>query len=110
MILSIITFGCTIWGGGCGVREKSKISRLIKEAAKITNHQLDGIDKIQLKAIERKSFEILNNKKHVLHHEFNSLPSGRRYREIKCRTNRYKFTFIPQAIKAINKALSNNEK
>ena len=107
MLLSIISFGCTAWFGGCGVKEKTKISRFIKEASKIINTNLDSFDEVHLKSVERKAFSIINNKSHVLHSEFCLLPSGRRYAQMKCRTNRHGRTFVPVAIKTLNNALNN---
>ena len=39
---------------------------------------------------------------HVLHNEFQLLPSGRRNRTPPCRLNRYKYSFVPLSIKQLN--------
>ena len=49
LILSVISFGITVWYGGSGVKEKSKISRIIKDSTKIINHSLDGAERIYTK-------------------------------------------------------------
>lgn len=38
---------------------------------------------------------------HILHCEYQLFPSGRHYRVIQCRLNRYKHSFISQYFKAI---------
>ena len=109
LILSIITFSLTMWYGGCGVKEKAKIQKIIREAGKIMNHKLKSLEHHYTYAVERKAFSIIDDKKHSLKHEFILLPSGRRYLEMKCRTNRYKSTFIPSAIRVVNKVKSNSK-
>jgi len=102
LIKSVITFGITVWYGGCGVKEKAKVGKLIKESSKIINCPLEGIDNLHQKQLLNKAFSIINNKNHALYEEFKMLPSGRRYAQARCRTNRYKNTFVPSAIKSVN--------
>ena len=102
LVCSIITFSMIAWYGNCGVKEKSKIQSIIKVARKIVNNDLTTIEHLYLQAVERKAVKIINNPKHPLNDNFKILPSGRRYAQIKCRTNRFKSTFIPSAIKVIN--------
>ena len=102
LVLSIITFSISVWYGSCGLKEKSKIQNVSNECSKIINSKLDPINKEYIKAIERKACSIINSSKHPLKNEFKILPSGRRFTQPKCRTNRYKCTFIPSAISNLN--------
>ena len=102
LVLSIITFSISVWYGSCGVREKSKIQKVTNECSKIINSKLEPISKEYTKAIERKAESIVSSRNHPLKSEFKILPSGRRFTQPKCRTNRYKSTFIPSAISAVN--------
>ena len=48
---------------------------------------------------------VLNNDSHPLRGEFRLLPSGRRFLVPKCRTQRYKNSFVPVAVTELNKKL-----
>ena len=102
LVLSIITFSMSVWYGSCGVKEKSKIQKVSNECSKIINSKLQPINKEYIKAIERKACSIVSSRKHPLNSEFKTLPSGRRFTQPRCRTNRYKSTFIPSAISNLN--------
>ena len=52
--------------------------------------------------ILRKARSILDNDSHVLYHMFDTLPSGRSFRCLSCKTNRKKLSFIPAAISLLN--------
>ena len=109
LVLSLMTYGLTVWYSGCGVKEKALLQKTIQHAAKIINKKLDPLAHSHSGAVERKAFKIVNQRKHPLHSEFFLLNSGKRYRESKCRTNRHKLTFIPTAIKAINACYSKSK-
>ena len=102
LVLSIITFSMSVWYGSCGVKEKSKIQKVSNECSKIINSKLQPINKEYIEAIERKACSIVSSRKHPLNSEFKTLPSGRRFTQPRCRTNRYKSTFIPSAISNLN--------
>jgi len=52
------------------------------------------------KSVLRKAHEILDDPTHILNKQL--LPSGKRFRRLKCRLNRYKNSFMPAAIKMLN--------
>ena len=106
LVLSILTFGISIWYGGCGVKEKAKLQRVVREASGIVGQKLDTLGHAHSTAVDRKAFAIITQRRHPLREEFNILPSGKRYRELRCRTNRHKSTFVPSAIKALNQFYS----
>lgn len=54
-------------------------------------------------AILQKANKMINDPFHILHSEFEMLPSGRRFRSRLCRLNRLRNSFIPRAISAANK-------
>ena len=102
LILSIISFGMTMWYGNCGVKEKSKLQSLINIAGKIVNFKFESAASFHNKNVIKKAHSIMDQPSHPLCEQFELLPSGRRYAGIKTKTNRYKSTFIPTAIRAIN--------
>ena len=102
LVLSIITFSMSVWYGSCGVKEKNKIQRISNECSKITNSKLEPISREYIRAVERKTCSIVISRRHPLYSDFKTLPSGRRFAQPRCRTNRYKSTFIPTAISILN--------
>ena len=102
LILSIITFSFTVWYGSCGVKEKSQIQSLINKSSKIINSEVETATSLYQSAVKRKAKQVIKQPSHPLKSQFKLLPSGKRYVEIKARTNKYKFTFLPSAIKSLN--------
>jgi len=49
------------------------------------------------------AYRILKDPSHILLPEYELLPSGRRYRASRCKSNRYKLSFLPTSIALINK-------
>ena len=66
------------------------------------NDTVKSNDNIFAEKLKSMSQKILNDECHPLHANFELLPSGRRYRMVKCRTNRYLNTLVPKAIQALN--------
>ena len=56
--------------------------------------------------ILRKARSILTKKDHILNQEFTTLPSGRRLRCPICKTNRFKNSFMPVAVRLLNNTWS----
>ena len=56
--------------------------------------------------IIRQAQKIISDPTHVLHPEYQLLPSGRRFRVPQCRLNRFKNSFVPLSIKALNGKLA----
>jgi len=100
---SIFEYGITSWYGNLTVQSKSQIARQIKIAMKImgVKNYLPP-QKIYEQSVIRQAQKIVSDPTHILHPEFQLLPSGRRFRVPKCRLNRYKNYFVPMSIKLIN--------
>ena len=60
LVQSVITFGITVWWGGCSQKDKNKLKREINIARKITNNKLNSIENLYSTAVENKAF--FNNK------------------------------------------------
>ena len=52
--------------------------------------------------VSRQANKIVSDPTHILHPEFQLLPSGRRFRVPRSRLNRYKHSFLPMSIKLLN--------
>ena len=104
IIESILRYGITVWFGNLSVQSKSQLSRLMRSAMKITDSTSPTISLQEIfeQTLRRQSVKIIYDTKHVLHNEFQLLPSGRRYRTPPCRLNRCKYSFVPLSIKQLN--------
>ena len=53
-------------------------------------------------AVIFRSNTITNDRKHPLCLKYEIMPSGKRYRSIKCRTARYNRSFVPTSVRILN--------
>lgn len=86
---SILRYGITAWYGHLIVQSKSQLSRQIQTAMKIMgvkNHL--PLQTINKQSVIRLAKKLVSDPTHILHPEFQLLPSGRRFRVPKCRLNR----------------------
>ena len=100
---SLIRYGITAWFGNLSVQLKSKLIRLMHTAWKIIgvkNHS--SLQSIFEQATLRQANRIISDPSHVLHDEYELLPSGRRFRVPRCKLNRLKNSFILLSIKLLN--------
>ncbi len=59
--------------------------------------------------VNRQAQKIISDPTHVLHSEYQLLPSGRRFRVPMCRLNRFKNSFVPLSFKALNDKLARGQ-
>lgn len=110
-IQSLISFGISCWGGSALQKDKEKINKLIRRAAKITEVPLPTIDMLYEEIVTKKAINIINDPAHPLNAEFILSNRKNRILQHKCRTNRYLNSFVPNATKLLNakSALYNSE-
>ena len=100
---SIIRYGITTWLGNLSVKLKTQLQNLIQRAGKIIGMQPPcPLQEIFERTLIKQGQKISQDPTHILHKEYEMLPSGRRYRVPNCKLNRYKFSFVPLSIKALN--------
>ena len=100
---SIIRYGITTWLGNLSVKLKTQLQNLIQRAGKIIGMQPPRpLQEIFERTLIKQGQKISQDPTHILHKEYEMLPSGRRYRVPNCKLNRYKFSFVPLSIKALN--------
>ena len=101
-IQSIFMFSIQCWFGSLNLKNKSKITKLINIASKVSGVTLDSLQDVAERQILQLSEKIISDSTHILNFEFRLLPSGRRYENPKFRTNRASRSFIPVAVKLLN--------
>ena len=102
-IESIVRYGMMAWFGNLSVKLKSQLQKLIIRAGKIIGQMPPTpLQELFEEAVRKQGLKVINDPNHVLYSQFELMPSGRRYRLPNCKLNRYKFSFVPLAIKLMN--------
>lgn len=100
-IESILTYSATVWYASCTAAERHSLHRVVKAAQRIIRSELPGLDTIYHNRLQKKALSILRDITHPGHSMFELLPSGRRFRTIRTRTNRLRNSFYPRAVASI---------
>ena len=101
-IESILTFALIAWFGNLNIRNKNNINSIVKAASKVMGVPQTQLAVIYDRQVLRKARAILANTGHPLHREFESLPSGRRFRVPRAKCNRSRNSFVSRAITLLN--------
>lgn len=101
-IESVLLFGISVWGGNVTKKDRRRLNRARKCACKIIGTSLPSWEAEYRKRVKQLGEKITADSTHPLHCQFETLPSGRRIRQIKARTGRLSKSFVPQAITILN--------
>ena len=104
-IESVLTFTFICWHGSLSIKEKNRMQGIVKVCSKSAGTPLDGVHDLHKARSLKKARAILADSSHPLWGEFMLLPSGRRYSLPRCRTKRFKRSFIPAVIPIVNSIL-----
>ena len=99
VIQSIISFCICIWGGNANSKAISKIDSVAKYASKITCSDQLSFDQILSKFTEKKIIKIMKDQTHPLNESVQFSSRSNRLIIMKTRTERYKKSFLPRAVK-----------
>lgn len=102
IIQSVLSFATVCWFGNTNNDCKSKLSRIIKQCNKMGLSDICSLAELYKKAVMHRYNNIKINPEHPLHNKYELLPSGRRVRSVKCRTNRYRDSFVPSSVRILN--------
>ena len=101
-IESVLTGSITTWYGNTTQQEKLELDRVVKTARKIIGCDLPPLEQLYTKRVLRKARAIVADDQHPAYHLFVPLPSGRRFRCIRAKTERLRKSFFPQAVQAVS--------
>ena len=101
-IESILTNCVSVWSGNCSETDWKTVQRVVRTAEKIIGTSLPSIKAIAENRCLTKANNILSDPTHPHHGLFTLLPSGRKYRSIGSKTERFTKSFFPQAIRLLN--------
>ena len=101
---SLIRYGMAAWFGSLTVQLKSRIMRMVKTAMKVIGQKdYPSLQSIFENSVIKLANRVLTNPNHILHSEYEMLPSGRRFRASRCKSNRYGLSFLPTSIALLNR-------
>ena len=102
IIESILTFSTIIWFNSLSRAEKSKSNRIVNSCSRIIGVALPSLDKLYKDRLRTRCNKIILDRLHPANNIFELLPSGRRYRCMKTKTNRFINSMFPSAIRLLN--------
>ena len=105
VIDSVFVFGVAVWGGCLTAKDKRLMNRVKRCAQRIVWKTLTPLEAVYSARLQQMGHKFLADKKHLLNHIFQLLPSERRLRQLRTRTNKLKNSMIPHAIRALNMSM-----
>uniref|UniRef100_A0A3B5Q3T5 Reverse transcriptase domain-containing protein n=1 Tax=Xiphophorus maculatus TaxID=8083 RepID=A0A3B5Q3T5_XIPMA len=106
-IESILTYCICVWYNSSTAAQRKALQRVVNTAQKIIGCPLPSLEDLHSDRCLRKAQHITKDTSHPGPSLFTLLPSGRRYRATRTRTNRLRDSFYPTAITKLN-AIKNN--
>ena len=98
-IESILAFSITVWYGSLTAGDMARLDKIVFTASKIIGARLSPLDAIYQSRSDRKVRAILSFSDHPAHRLFECLPSGRRFRSIPAKTDRFRDSFYVRAVR-----------
>ena len=104
VIGSVLSFGLVCWGGNVSKTDKDRLDRVIRKAERVIGTEQHNMDTLYDRRVAAKLKAILKDETHPLRAELDSalIQRSGRFRPSKTRTERYRNSFIPSAIRHHN--------
>ena len=96
---SVITFCISCGGSSITARDRKRLNSTIKKAGKIMNREVSNIKTLFHTACRNKYNSILKDNDHPLNCNFITSMRSNRIIQPKSRTERYRLSFIPTAVR-----------
>ena len=97
----VLSFCVACWGGNCRVKDKILFESIIMRAGKLTRNSFNSFEIILNINLERKVLSILKSEDHPIFKEIIFSERSGRVLYIRTKTERYKNSFLPLAVKLI---------
>ena len=101
VVQSVITLSCICWWNNLSKINQGKLEKVRRGAKRIIGSELTLLSDVYKTRLLKKTGSILSEG-HPLSQEFSLLRSGRRLQAIKFRTNRFRDSFVPTAVRLFN--------
>ena len=104
VVESALLYAVVCWGGSLTEKNRRRLDKLIRRAGSVLGRSLDSVGTVTERCYLRKVQSILDCDRHPLHHTLAGQESSRSQRllSLNCRTERYRRSFIPTAIRTHN--------
>lgn len=108
VVASTLFFAVVCWWGGIKTGEANRINKLVRKARSVVGLELDTLESVAERRVKDKINTILDNPSHPLHEELWQMGSSFSQRLIppRCRTERFRRSFVPTAIRLYNNSES----
>ncbi|KAI4892922.1 hypothetical protein NFI96_001303 [Prochilodus magdalenae] len=93
----VSSYSINVWHGSCSAADSKALQRVVKAAQMSVGVSLPTTTDIYTTRCRKRATCIIKDPTHPAHSLFVPLPSGRRLRSIKCKTNRLRNSFSPEA-------------
>ena len=101
-IESILAFSITVWYSGLTEGDKKLVHKVMRNAAKIIGQEIPSLEEIFISRSVKRCMNIILDSSHPSEKLFCLLPSGSRLRSVSCRSERFRNSFYPSAIRLLN--------
>ena len=104
VVASAILYAVVCWGAGSTDRDRKRLNKLVRKASSVLGCPLESVEGVGERRMLAKLTSIRDNTSHPLHQTVEALSSSfsGRLRHPQCRTERYRRSFIPTAVRLFN--------
>ena len=102
VIESVLTKSFTVWYGHTTVDDRKRLNKVVRTATWIVGCELPALEELYRDRVMKKANSIKDDEFHPAHHLIEYLPSEKRYRSLKSRTNRTLYSFYNTAVRTLN--------
>ena len=96
---SVLSFGISVWFWALRpLNDVNQLERIVRQASCIVGGVLPSVASLYSTRLRRRARNIIGDPTHPANCLFQPLPSGRRFRAIKTRTSRFRYSFFPEAV------------
>jgi len=86
-------------------QQRNSLTSVVLKAQKIIGSELPALSSLNRTRLQRRAQRIIQDSTHPAHNLFELLPSGRRYRVIRSKTERMKNSLFCRAVLALNEII-----
>ena len=101
-IESVLAFSLCAWFSSLSLQNRNSLQRIVNVCSKIIGQPLRPLSSVCQQQTKRAAIRIIRDPSHCLFPAFVWLPSGQRLCCPRCRTQRRRATFVPEAVRILN--------
>ena len=94
-IESVLSFSLVSWFGKMPLKDRNRLSEIVKWSSRLIGESQLSLETLYTRQSQRIASYISHDDSHPLSGEFQPLPSGRRFKVPRWRTQRYRNSFVP---------------